>query len=379
MAVASDLPRSRTGRSIKRAKNSVVYASRPARAGAAQLAKLTGNQNRILVGAGDISPNIKNAVIAIEDRRFYQHEGVDYQGIGRALCPGHPPAARRAGRLDDHPAVREERAHRPGRPDGVPEAPRGGAGVPPGAQVDEAEGAHPVPEQRLLRQRRLRRSRRRCGPTSAGTTAGHSPTGLDPRRDSRRRTTRRSAARRKDVSPPRRRCWRGSSPRPACTTRSQNPAGAKQRRNQVLERMLEQGMISKGEYADAIDRRPPHRERDRSARSPTPSQPYFTSWLTQQLVDRYRAPARVQRRAEGEDHAGSRAPGRRRAGDHGRLAGVGPQRVARGDREQDGRGEGDGGRHGLRAASPSTSRPTGTASPDRRSSRSRSSARSRTA
>ena len=33
----------------------------------------------------DISPNIRNAVIAIEDRRFYEHEGVDYKGIGRAL------------------------------------------------------------------------------------------------------------------------------------------------------------------------------------------------------------------------------------------------------------------------------------------------------
>ena len=36
-----------------------------------EIAKLTGNQNRILVGEGEISPNIKNAVIAIEDRRFY--------------------------------------------------------------------------------------------------------------------------------------------------------------------------------------------------------------------------------------------------------------------------------------------------------------------
>ena len=46
---------------------------------------LTGNQNRILLAPGEISPNIKNAVIAIEDKRFYEHEGVDYQGIARAL------------------------------------------------------------------------------------------------------------------------------------------------------------------------------------------------------------------------------------------------------------------------------------------------------
>ena len=29
-------------------------------------------------------------MIAIEDRRFYEHEGVDYKGIARALGPGHP-------------------------------------------------------------------------------------------------------------------------------------------------------------------------------------------------------------------------------------------------------------------------------------------------
>ena len=53
--------------------------------GACQIAKLTGNQNRILLKEGEISPNIKNAVIAVEDQRFYEHEGVDYTGIGRAL------------------------------------------------------------------------------------------------------------------------------------------------------------------------------------------------------------------------------------------------------------------------------------------------------
>ena len=37
------------------------------------------------MGEGEISPNVKNAVIAIEDRRFYSHKGVDYTGIGRAL------------------------------------------------------------------------------------------------------------------------------------------------------------------------------------------------------------------------------------------------------------------------------------------------------
>ena len=35
---------------------------------------------------------MKNAVVAIEDARFYEHSGVDFQGIGRALVAGHPLA-----------------------------------------------------------------------------------------------------------------------------------------------------------------------------------------------------------------------------------------------------------------------------------------------
>ena len=39
----------------------------------------------MLLDEDQISPFIKNAVIAIEDRRFYEHTGVDYTGIARAL------------------------------------------------------------------------------------------------------------------------------------------------------------------------------------------------------------------------------------------------------------------------------------------------------
>ena len=42
-------------------------------------------ENRVKVPLDQISPHIKNAVIAIEDSRFYEHAGVDPQGILRAL------------------------------------------------------------------------------------------------------------------------------------------------------------------------------------------------------------------------------------------------------------------------------------------------------
>ncbi|WP_257349409.1 transglycosylase domain-containing protein [Pseudalkalibacillus decolorationis] len=42
-------------------------------------------QNRELVEIEDIPEHVQQAFIAVEDRRFYDHSGIDYQAIGRAL------------------------------------------------------------------------------------------------------------------------------------------------------------------------------------------------------------------------------------------------------------------------------------------------------
>jgi penicillin-binding protein 1A len=82
MAVASDIPALEDEARFKNAENSVLLADSEERR---QLARLTGNENRVLLEEHEISPYIKNAVIAIEDKRFFEHRGVDYKGIGRAL------------------------------------------------------------------------------------------------------------------------------------------------------------------------------------------------------------------------------------------------------------------------------------------------------
>src|SRR3954470_22798825 len=79
MAVAQELPTLEAHAQLKAAVNSKLVA-----ADGSQVARLTGNENRIIDSDEQISPNLKNAVIAIEDRRFYEHEGVDLQGIARA-------------------------------------------------------------------------------------------------------------------------------------------------------------------------------------------------------------------------------------------------------------------------------------------------------
>ena len=78
--------------------------------------------------------------------------------------------------------------------------------------------------------------------------------------------------------------------------------------------MLEQRLISKGEYDDAIDDALPT-ENEIDPPQPDSDQPYFTSWLTQQLVDRYKAPAVFSGGLKVHDHARPRAPVRGRAGD----------------------------------------------------------------
>jgi penicillin-binding protein 1A len=79
-AVSQDLPAIYNFAQFKASKNSAVFG-----AYGEPLGTLTSDQNKILLTSAQISPNIKNGVVAIEDSRFYEHNGVDFQGIGRAL------------------------------------------------------------------------------------------------------------------------------------------------------------------------------------------------------------------------------------------------------------------------------------------------------
>ena len=62
-------------------ENSYVYADN----GSTILAILRGSQARVVVPSQDISPWIKHAIVAIEDKRFYEDGGIDLRGIARAL------------------------------------------------------------------------------------------------------------------------------------------------------------------------------------------------------------------------------------------------------------------------------------------------------
>ena len=128
---------------------------------------------------------MRQAIVSVEDRRFYEHNGVDARGIMRALVAGRALPGRRRGRLDDHAAVRQERL-RPQPEDDRAQGARGGARL--AARAGVAEGPHPprVPEHDLLRQRRLRHPAGVADVLRQGRRPPHAARGRAARRAARR-------------------------------------------------------------------------------------------------------------------------------------------------------------------------------------------------
>lgn len=61
--------------------NTVVYASN----GRSVLAVLRGDENRVLVDTENIAPIMRQAIVSVEDQRFFDHDGIDLKGVARAL------------------------------------------------------------------------------------------------------------------------------------------------------------------------------------------------------------------------------------------------------------------------------------------------------
>jgi penicillin-binding protein 1A len=80
-AIASQIPALDPARQQHLQVNGAVYANN----GTSVLAILRGSQSRVLVGPKDIAPIMRQAIVAIEDKRFYEHRGIDLRGMGRAL------------------------------------------------------------------------------------------------------------------------------------------------------------------------------------------------------------------------------------------------------------------------------------------------------
>ena len=112
-SIASELPKLEPGKEQRTERLGYIYASD----GKTVLAALRGSESRIIVGSDEISPVMKQAIVAVEDRRFWEHRA-STSGAWPALC-GRTRLAGSSGRLHDHAAVHQEPVHGAGA-DGQP-------------------------------------------------------------------------------------------------------------------------------------------------------------------------------------------------------------------------------------------------------------------
>ncbi|HET7270599.1 MAG TPA: transglycosylase domain-containing protein [Rubrobacter sp.] len=78
-ALAANMPDLDDYHSTELAQTSLVYDTN-----GKVVDQLYGVQNRFVVPLDNVDPTLQKAVISIEDHRFYQHRGLDFEAIGRA-------------------------------------------------------------------------------------------------------------------------------------------------------------------------------------------------------------------------------------------------------------------------------------------------------
>src|SRR3954468_2985854 len=264
MAVAHELPDLEAHAQLRAAVNSSLLGDN-----GETIAKLTGNENRIIDSDEQISPNIKNAVIAIEDRRFYEHKGVDIQGIARAVwsdvAAGH--AAQGASTITEQ-FVKNSLAAQNDRT--------------VFQKLREAALAyhleHKWSKQKILNEylNTVYFGNGAYGVEGAVRTYFGGP-------DRRYAPNERIA---NNVTPAQAALLAGMIASPSGYDPLQFPTRARERRDQVLRNMYDQRMITAQEYQEGLQEAMPTRQ---SVAPPAinSTQPYFSSWVTQQLVDRY--------------------------------------------------------------------------------------------
>ncbi len=80
-AIAEEIPKLDPAYQQRISKNSYVYSADGKRV----LAVIRGAESRVIVPLRDIAPVMKQAIVSIEDRRFFEHGGVDIRAIFRAV------------------------------------------------------------------------------------------------------------------------------------------------------------------------------------------------------------------------------------------------------------------------------------------------------
>ncbi|HEX3293920.1 MAG TPA: transglycosylase domain-containing protein, partial [Solirubrobacterales bacterium] len=266
MSITQDLPQLEAKKEFAEAKNSQVVDDQGNRIGT-----LLSNDNRILIDSGDISPYMKEAAVAIEDRRFYEHNGVDLQGLFRAgienLIPG--------GSTQGGSTITEQF---------VKNALEAQNSRTVFQKFREAALAYEIErhwdKDKILTEylNTIYFGEGAYGIEAAARTyfgwnhAGCGQPGHE------------MCA--KDLTPPEAAMLAGIITSPSAFSPRTNPQAAQDRRNLVLQKMLDEGDIDQMEYDQGIKTQLPAAS-ELAKPSVESEAPYFTSWLRQQVVDLY--------------------------------------------------------------------------------------------
>jgi len=258
-SVASEIPSLDPARLQQREVDGYIYD----RKGNRVLAVLRGKQSRILVGSTGISDRMKLAIVAIEDKRFYEHRGVDIHGILRAVLQDvrHKQVVEGGSTITQqfvkNTYTQSQRSI--------------------GRKLKEAALAWQL-EQRWSKDRILTAylntiyfGNGAYGVQQAALTYFHH--GAD------------------QLGWAEAALLAGIPSDPSRYDPATNPQAARERRNLVLKEMLDQGDITYAEYANASRAKLPNAEDIHLSGERGPA-PYFTNYVQQQLIDRYGA-ARV--------------------------------------------------------------------------------------
>jgi len=266
MAVASDLPDLENRKEYQDARNSVLYDD----TGKHALGVLTNNQSRVIVTFDQIAPAMRNAIVAIEDRRFYSNSGVDIRGIGRAFAQD----------------IVQKRAVQGGSTitqQFVKNALRAQNQRTVFQKLREAALAYHLTrkwsKRKILTQylNSIYFGNGAYGIESAARTYF----GKDHPGCGTRETPCVKVLRPEEAA-----LLAGVVANPSGYDPVAHPQAAEQRRNLVLKRMFEQGRLSRLQYFNARQEALPADPEPPTVRT---TAPYFTTWIRQQLVDRFGA------------------------------------------------------------------------------------------
>ena len=261
MAVASDLPDLEDP--LK--GNSVILDAK-----GREIGLLTGNQRQLYVSEAQIAPAMKQAIIAVEDRRFYTNEGYDLRGIGRAL----------------YQDILQRRAVQGGSTitqQFVKNATEAQNDRTLFTKLREAALAYHLTrkwsKERILRNylNTIYFGSGAYGIESAARTyfaSSHTGCEADKQRPCAAQLLPHEAA-----------LLAGMVASPSGYDPIAHPKAARLRRDLVLQRMFEQGFISQLQY-DAGRAEPLPTRRDIEPPREDTKYPYFTSWVKQQVVDK---------------------------------------------------------------------------------------------